>query len=246
METLTGILGQLESLVFVSISSVVSSRYYLDYNVNMSDRITSTELLKKAFREMSKNIGTSIPGHVTAFDASRQMAQVQIGIKINRTDGTKIIPSALIEVPVYFTGSGDFIIEHEVGIGTEGLILFSQRCIDEWINAGGVADNPVPRFHSLDDAVFIPGIRSQPNKIATFSNDGIKLRNKTGSQSIHLKANGDIDIAAANINITGNIIHTGDQTSTGTITGDVDVIAGTKSGKLHTHVTSTDPSGPPI
>lgn len=215
-------------------------------------RITSTELFKKAFKQQVKTLNTSMPGHVVAFDSSTQLAQIQPAIKLVTSSGTQKEPSIILEVPVLFAGGDQFYIEHQIDIGCEGIIIFSQRCIDEWINSGNIANNPVLRMHSIDDAYFIPGIRSQPKKISSFSNDGIKIRNAAGDKFIHLKSNGDADINVTNFNITGNLNivgatdATGDISATGTITGTTDVIAGTISGKTHTHLTTTNPSGPPI
>jgi hypothetical protein len=66
--------------------------------------------------------------------------------------------------------------------------------MDGWKNTGGIADNPIGRFHDMQDAMFIPGIRSQGNVASEFSNNGLKLRNKEGSQFAWLKNDGSIDI----------------------------------------------------
>lgn len=213
----------------------------------MTTKVNQTELFKTAFREMAKSVGTSIPGHITGFDKDTQLAQVQIGIEQVDVNGKRFEPAPLIEVPVYVYG-GAFSVECQIDGGTEGLIIFSQRCIDGWVDTGGVAKNPILRFHDFSDAFFLPGMRSQPNKITSFENNGVRLRNEDGSQFIWLKNDGTADITVTKLNITGDIVHTGDQSSTGTITGDIDVVGGGKSLKTHTHsgVTSGGSNtGPP-
>lgn len=150
---------------------------------------------------MMKDVATSIPGHVLAFDPATQLAQIQIGIIRKDVNGVEFTPSPLIEVLVYFAG-GDFTIEHQLDVGNEGFILFSQRCIDGWSTTGGVADNPILRFHDMGDAVFFPGIRSQPNVISTFENNGIRLRNGDGAHYIWLKNDGTIELKNENGNVT--------------------------------------------
>lgn len=185
----------------------------------MSDEkeITKTNLLNAAFTEMMKDVCTSIPGHILAFKPASQIAQVQIGIIRVDVDGNTFNPPPLIEVPVYFSGGSKFFIEHQIDVGDEGIILFSQRCIDGWFNTGGVGDNPIARFHDYQDAMFLPGMRSQPNAIKSFSNNGVRMRDAGGSNYIWLKNDGTAEIKVTTLKVIGDIVHTGDQTTSGTI-----------------------------
>ena len=200
----------------------------------MTSKASLTELIKTSFIELMKDTSTATVGHVVAFDTKTQLAQIQIGIERVGLDGETFDPSPLIEVPVHFPG-GDFFVEYEIGAGTEGHIIFSQRCIDGWVNTGGIAANPILRFHDDSDAIFIPGTRSQPNKITGFTNDGIRLRNKAGSSFIWLKKDGTIQIDG-DVTLNGNITQTGDITASGTITGTTDVVGGTVSLSTHIHI----------
>jgi hypothetical protein len=148
---------------------------------------------QEAFREIAKDLGTSIVGHILAFDASTQLAQVQIGVSGRDKKGNTITPDPIIECPVEFSGGGGWSFEHELNAGDEGLIIFSQRCLDGWIQTGGVANNPIARFHDKQDACFIPGIRSKKNAIKDFQNNGIRLRNEDASVYHWLKNDGTIE-----------------------------------------------------
>ena len=209
----------------------------------MANESTLAEFFRRAFRETMKGVYTCIPGHVIAFDQSSQLAQLQIGVERVNADGTTETPDPLIECLVNFPG-GDYFVEYEITPGVEGMIHFSQRCIDGWFNTGGVAKNPILRFHDINDAFFVPGIRSQPNVIPAFQNNGVRLRNKAGDRFIWLKNDGDAEINVNNLNITANINHTGNQTSTGTITGETDVVAAGVSGKGHGHLPGAYTAGP--
>lgn len=149
--------------------------------------------LQEIFREIAKDLGTSIAGHILAFDVDTQLAQVQIGVSSRDRKGNAIIPDPIIECPVHFSGGGGWSFEHKLVAGDEGLIIFSQRCLDGWIQTGGVANNPIARFHDKQDACFIPGIRSKPNAIKDFQNDGIRLRNADASVYHWLKDDGSIE-----------------------------------------------------
>lgn len=139
---------------------------------------------------------TSIPGYVVAFDAATQRAQVQIGImRVNKDGSTFDIPP-IVDVPVSFPGD-DYVLEYEIKPGCEGDIHFSQRCIDAWKQTGGIADNPVARFHNKQDAKFIPGIRSLTNAIANFANNGVRIRNAAGDRYVWIKNDDTLQIKNA-------------------------------------------------
>lgn len=158
----------------------------------MTGQATLTEYTKRSFRELMKDVATSIPGHILAFDPVTQMAQVQIGVVRMDIKGQPFEPSPLINVPVYFCGGVNFSIEYQIDPGDEGLIIFSQRCIDGWKSTGGVAQNPIMRFHDMSDAAFLPGIRSQPKVLPDFANNGLRIRNADATHHIWLKNDGTI------------------------------------------------------
>ena len=182
----------------------------------MTNRATTTELIKRTFVEMMKDVGTSIPGHIIAWVPDTQLAQVQIGVKRIDVDGNQVNPPTLIECPVYVYG-GDYSVEVQIDPGTEGVILFSQRCIDGWVNTGGVGNNPVLRFHDFSDAYFLPGLRSQPNKISGHANNGIRLRNKAGDKYIWLKNDGTGEITLDSLTINASLQLNGNMNQSGSI-----------------------------
>lgn len=183
---------------------------------------TMSDAVGVAIHNKLKLVNTAIPGYFLKFDPATQLAEIQVSIERVNVNGEAERWSPIIQCPVHFTGC-DFVLEHQIDIGAEGLIIFSQRCIDAWVDQGGVAPNPVQHFHDSNDAMFIPGIRSQPNKITSFSNDGMRLRNKDGSNFIWLKSDGTAEITVSELKINGNVTHKGDTNHTGstTQTGDV-------------------------
>jgi len=203
----------------------------------MTQKISQAELIKRSFIEMMKDVGTSIPGHILAFDPETQLAQLQIGIQRKDKDGFNVPPPPIIECPVYFSGGSGFFIEHQIDPGDEGIILFSQRCIDAWNNSGGVAENPILRFHDFSDAYFLPGLRSQPNVISDFQNDGIRMSNKAGTNYIWLKKDGNAEIKVTKLTVTGDL------ECTKTITATTDVKTGTISLKDHLHTNAPAGTG---
>ncbi|MCK8669199.1 hypothetical protein M1M11_30425 [Pseudomonas azerbaijanoccidens] len=156
-------------------------------------RARNEKLIRNAFGEMIKDVCTSVPGHVLTFDPITQRAQIQIGILRVDVNDAAFALKPIVEVPVHFPG-GDFAIEYQIDPGCEGDILFSQRCIDGWIQSGGIAANPIGRFHNMQDAMFLPGFRSQPNVLPDFQNNGVRMRNKAGTQFVWLKNDNSISM----------------------------------------------------
>lgn len=154
---------------------------------------TSSQALKTAFRELMKGVYTCVPGYVITLldDGQNQRAQIQLGVQRVDVSGASFEPKPIIDVPVLFLG-GDFAVEYQIDQGCEGLVYFSQRCVDGWKNTGGIAQNPLGRFHDLQDAFFVPGFRSLPNVLPDFENNGIRLRNKSATQFAWLKNDGSI------------------------------------------------------
>jgi len=228
----------------------------------------TSELLKTSFVEMAKDLATSTVGHIIAFDPNTQLAQIQIGIVRVVSTGETFEPAPIVECLVYFPGGSSFMVEHQIDPLDEGVVLFSQRCIDGWRETGGVAQQPIIRYHDMNDAMFLPGLRSKPNVIQSFNNDGIRLRNADASAYVWLKSDGSVEITASSVTINGDIMHTGNNTisgvmqsasvttgsmtstSGGALTSNVtlsttgDFVAGGVSLKTHTHPYSwTDPGG---
>jgi hypothetical protein len=112
--------------------------------------------LPLVIRSLVGKIHTSTVGVVETFDGLTQRAQIRP--LVNRVIGDKSLPYQPIdEVPVCFFGSNVSGFYTELKKGDLGLLVFSERSIDEAI-ASGVPSTPVDnRQFSLSDGVFIPG-----------------------------------------------------------------------------------------
>lgn len=202
---------------------------------------TASGAAKAAFREQMKDVFTCVPGHVLSLedDGANQRAQIQVGIERVDINGASFDLPPIINVPIQFIGD-DYVLEHEIQPGCEGMIYFSQRCVDGWKNTGGIAQNPLGRFHDVQDAFFAPGFRSLPNVFPEFQNNGMRMRNRAGTQFAWLKNDGSIAIengfghirmaADGVVTINGVIIDLASLVTTPN-----DIKAGAISLKLHRH-----------
>ncbi len=216
----------------------------------MTTRTSIREVLDGFFDERMKAVYTAIPAHVAAFDPATQLAQLELGIQRVDIDGATVTPPAILECPVLFMGDS-WAVETQIDPGCEGLAVFSQRCIDGWVNTGGVAVNPLRRFFDMQDAFFIPGFRPMPRALPAFKNNGIRLRNNAGTHYVWIKSDGSIVVENGNghirmaadgtVTINGVVIDTSSNVTTpttmkaATVTGTTNVYGGGISVNSHTH-----------
>jgi hypothetical protein len=167
----------------------------------VSERIQSQD---EFYRQMLENFGSglrvSMPGIISDFDPITQTATVQPALreKIN-TDGTYnwINLPLLLDVPICLPRGGGYAITVPIKPGDECLVIFNDMCIDAWFSNGDIQNQIEKRRHDLSDAVCIPGIWSQPNRVTNYSTNSMQLRNEDGTQMI--------DISSSGINLIGNI-----------------------------------------
>lgn len=175
-----------------------------------------TPLMKDAINTSLRNLMVCLPGKVVSFDPDTQMAQVECGIQKRINGVFRTIP-VIDNVRVQFAGDGEWYFWHQIKPGTEGLIHFSQRAVDTWNDQGGPVAPHELRMFSAEDAYFVPGIRSTPQIIPDFVNEGVGMSSYDGATRVHL-APGSITLTATNVAINSETL-----THNGTNVGDTHV-----------------------
>lgn len=177
---------------------------------------TITEVLDDNINMAMANLHTATIAKIT------KVNQKTINAKpvFNRVvDGESIELPEFAEIPVVHLHGGSSSIRMPIAVGDYCLLIFIERCIDDWVFGKDFADPREPRIHDYSDAVALVGLFNQSGS----------LDNVTTTTII-----GDVNMTG-NLNIIGNITTTGNISATGTITGTVDVIGGGISLKNHTH-----------
>ncbi|WRQ13138.1 baseplate spike [Vibrio phage vB_VpM-pA2SJ1] len=182
----------------------------------MMDLTPLFEYIDESIEDRIEQIFTSLPGHVIEFDPDTGLVKVQPGIQRVWGEKEEIIkPAPIVEVPLQIYGGSDYYVECEINYGDEGLIVFSQRCIDAWVQSGGIATKVSNRMFDETDAFFIPGVHSIQNRAKGHSNNGIRLRNKSGDKFIHLKNDGSAQIDVTRLTVNAQTTINGDTTING-------------------------------
>lgn len=159
---------------------------------------------------------SAMPAIVTKVNLVAMTIECQPAIQGTITDENNVttyvnLPK-LVDVPIVFPSAGGFTITFPIAIDDEVLVVFASRCIDAWWQSGGIGKPIEARMHDLSDGFAMPGPKSQPNVLPGISSTDLQIRNKAGTSFISLKANGNVQITAPTVNITGNLVVSGEVT----------------------------------
>ena len=98
----------------------------------------------------SKSLNVAVPGEVVSYDTDARTATIQPTI---RDWGSTDDPPLLLDVPVFMWGNYQITPQK----GDSCLVIFADRCIDSWLQSGGVSSPLVARFHSMSDGFAFVG-----------------------------------------------------------------------------------------
>lgn len=179
------------------------------------------------------NVRTMLPGIVQSVGAG----VVDVNLVIDRVlaGGKNLAVPTLQDVPILFSGSSEFGISFPVAEGDEGLILFADRDIRNFLEIGRSAKPSMQRHHDLSDGVFIPLPVSNNKRVPIEANT---LLLKAGSTAaIRVKTDGTIEITG-DVSINGAVTTNSTIDADGDISSATDVKAQTISLTGHVHVDS--------
>ena len=146
---------------------------------------------RAAIRGHIAEVWTALPAIITkTSDGHRATAKSALNALVLQLDGTlqstamPLFDTAIIK----FAGGGQVVATHPVVEDDEGTVIFSSRNIDSWAQNGGVQDPIDLRAHHLADAKWIPGGRSDPNKLTNVSQAAHHVRSVDAKHTIELHA----------------------------------------------------------
>lgn len=138
------------------------------------------------------NLNTTMPGIVVSYNAEAQTCVIQPAIQGQQLspqgEWTNYTLKPCQDCPVIFPSGGGYTATFPIVPGDEGILVFGQRCIDAWWQSGGVQPQAELRMHDPSDGFFIPGARSQANKLTNVSTSAYQLRNNDGSVALEVGA----------------------------------------------------------
>ncbi|WP_217469655.1 Gp138 family membrane-puncturing spike protein [Photorhabdus akhurstii] len=162
------------------------------------------EAMKEFKKSALSPLMICLPGKIISYNPANQRAQIECGIQ--RKIGNDFITMPVISnVPVQFSGTQEWTLFHELPPGTEGLIHFSQRAIDTWIDQGGPVAPHEMRMFSATDAFFSPGYRSMQTVIPGLPTSGMGMSNRSGSVRIYITDGGiTLSVGGTSLSLTSS------------------------------------------
>lgn len=163
------------------------------------EEITDAELYRAFIADAQMDMHTAIACKVTA--VSGRTVTVELAQNRSVPDGnggyiTEALPS-LKGVPIADFVGGGMIITLPVAAGDYGMIICCERSIGAWLATGQQGDPGDLGMHTLDGAVFYPGLRPRSATPANASGTNMILGSDTnGGARIVIKPSGEIDLGA--------------------------------------------------
>jgi hypothetical protein len=199
----------------------------LDKKTTGADDLGSA--LQGVMRQALMQIDGMLPAVVTAVDRRAGRVSVKPLVMAGTAAGGKVARPVVANIPIMTMGAGGIYASFPVKVGDLGFVFSASRDTSLFYQSQGGEDWPnTERLHSFSDGGFLP------LKLFDFSiaggvlADGFSLQTDDGSTFVTLK-DGEIQLQATTIKITGDIEHTGSQTTSG------DVVASGISLVNHAH-----------
>lgn len=147
----------------------------------MPDAPEPADVLARVLESRLVDLHTAMPGTVERFNAATQCADVRPaltrrmpGSDPEDADAHEALP-VLPCVPVLYPGSAALGIRWNLSPGDRGMLIFCERDIGAWQEAGADGDPQSPGMHLLAAGVFIPGDFSKAGKWSGLPSSGIAI-----------------------------------------------------------------------
>lgn len=187
----------------------------LDKKTTGTDDLGSA--LQGVMRQALMQIDGMLPAVVTAVDRTAGRVSVKPLVMAGTAEGGKVARPVVANIPIMTMGAGGIYASFPVKVGDLGFVFSASRDTSLFYQSNGGEDWPnTERLHSFSDGGFLP------LKLFDFSiaggvlADGFSLQTDDGQTFVTLK-DGEIQLQAATIKITGDIEHTGNQTTSGNV-----------------------------
>lgn len=117
------------------------------------------DVLSLMKRETMLEINCVHVGKIKSYTSATNTATVTINVIRNLKNGTTLEYPELEDCPVFMLYGGTASITMPIQAGDDCLILFNDRCLDDWALSGDVVAPTDKRIHSLSDGIVLVGVK---------------------------------------------------------------------------------------
>ena len=153
-----------------------------------------TEFFDQIFASYLKRMNTGMPGIIDKFDREKRRAKVQVALKVLLDDGTEISRSPIVDVPVIFPGTGDYMLWFDLQKGDTVWLKFSQSGLTQFKETFKESQPDIAAKFREMDAVAEAGFG--PLEMTPARSRGVSLQKNDGTS--HVSINDDEVIAERN------------------------------------------------
>jgi hypothetical protein len=192
---------------------------------------TLYEVIRNTIEQRLTDLHTAMPGKVSSYDSASGLATIEPQLKRKYIgDEDPITLPLIVNVPVMHPRTSKAHIRLPVSVGDQGMIFWSERSMDLWLEQGRAVDPEDDRKFSLSDAVFHPGPFAK-NSPMSIKGSSTSLEMTNDKAFIDIGANGNIKIENPKVTVEfkadGNIsVKNGIVEETITPEGDVTITNG--------------------
>ena len=116
-------------------------------------------------RETLLEINCCHVGKIESYNSLLNTATVSIGVKKKLKNGKELEYPTLEDCPVFMLYGGTASITMPISSGDGCLILFNDRCMDDWFLTGAVTAPTDKRAHALSDGIVLVGIKPMTKQL---------------------------------------------------------------------------------
>mgnify|MGYP000963290309 CR=1 FL=1 len=183
-----------------------------------TEQVTLDELIQLALDARLAEVHTSMPAVVESYD--RAAGTVKVTLPVNKAvpDGSGNFVSEpypqLADIPIDWPRCGKYSITFPLEKGDTGVLVFCMRNIGPWRTTGAQGDPGDVGMHTLDGAVFRPGLSPDSKPPSTADASNMVIGSTTDGK-------GRIELKPAGINLgagaSKGVVREGDKIGHGTI-----------------------------
>jgi hypothetical protein len=130
---------------------------------------TLGDLLLLLKRNIELDLRVAAPATVATYDPALQKADLLLGpMPVQTTPEGVDVPAGevkLWQVPVSWPRTNLGFIMFPLAPGDTGTVIFSDRSLTTWLQAGVPIDPVQGRAHNLADGIFVPGLKADTNPV---------------------------------------------------------------------------------